>query len=213
MQHPEYAHLIICNNDLLVPSGTVRKLEEALEAGWSWLLPMTSTRGTHYDLHRLHDHFPNGIRVGNCHKNKVAGQVRGCPSDWTDQPMHFQDVQNILDSGEPALGGRVVASTVANYNPAEKGIRQVMNGYMMAFNKKRMLPHQFDHERQLLFNPANVNVNNEDGLVARLFKEGDVSIGIHTGAFVFHYKGYTLFAAEGRDRNVLGEKNYRNIDG
>jgi len=28
------------------------------------------------------------------------------------------------------------------------------------------------------------------------------------GAFVFHFKGYTLFSAKGEDRDALGEKNY-----
>ena len=79
MEHPEYANLIICNNDLLVPSGTVKKLEQALDQGWTWVLPMTSKRGTGYVLHRLQDHYPEGVRASksNCQRN-VSSAVRGC---------------------------------------------------------------------------------------------------------------------------------------
>ena len=79
MEHPEYANLIICNNDLLVPSGTVKKLEQALDQGWTWVLPMTSKRGTGYVLHRLQDHYPEGVRASksNCQCN-VSSAVRGC---------------------------------------------------------------------------------------------------------------------------------------
>jgi len=210
MEHPEYENLIICNNDLLVPDGTVKKLEQALAAGWTWLLPMTSARGTHYGLHRLHDHYPDGITPGRCGENKIASNIRGCASDWTDQAVYFQEVQDILDAAEPAIGGHIVASTLANIPPYSKrgGIPQIMNGYMMALNKERMAKHQFDPGKHLLFNPINKNTGNEDALVQRFLAEGDTTIGVHTGAFVYHFKGYTLFAAKGRDRSKVGESNY-----
>ena len=39
-----YLNVIICNNDLLVPDGTIDKLVEGLNAGWGWLLPVRMGR-------------------------------------------------------------------------------------------------------------------------------------------------------------------------
>lgn len=99
---------------------------------------------------------------------------------------------------------------------------------MMAFRKSRMRHAQFDSKQTLLFDPKWTNIGNEDDLWARLRRrvkaaneamasgEGrpaaeaaalaetaELGVGIHTGAFVFHFKGYTLFKAPGGDRQRL----------
>jgi hypothetical protein len=68
-----------------------------------------------------------------------------CKHDWTDQSVHVQAVQDILN----------------NYSRKAlvKEIKRI-NGFMMAFNKDliRKLELNKDHD---LFNPKFINVGNE----------------------------------------------------
>merc|ERR1711871_1524939 len=121
MNHTEYDFLIICNNDLLVPDGTVRKLVQGLRTGWAWLLPVVAERGTGYDLHRLKDYYPSVAPEGRMH--------------WTNGPLNYTSVQRILDRTSPHEGGQVLQHA-RNYR---------MNGYMMAFRKDLMAPLEWDH--------------------------------------------------------------------
>lgn len=197
LENPCYEFLIVCNNDLLVPTGTVQKLSRSLAAGWAWLLPMTSHRGTTYNWHRLMDYYSVETPTG-CLK-RVKGRGLSCDADWTDQPMNFQRVQDSLDQSMPNYAGNMIKSPVGN-----------LNGYMMAFNKELLRPHQASNQH--LFDPSLKNTNNEDLLSTVMSKNGESRKGVHTGAFVFHYKGYTLYSAHhafaGMGRDVLGEKNY-----
>ena len=117
----------------------------------------------------------------------------------------------------------------------DSGGKGYPNGYMMAFRKDRMRHAQFDGKQRLLFDPKWTNIGNEDELWARLRRrvkdaqtslhsgEGrpaaeaaalaqtaELGVGIHTGAFVFHFKGYTLFKAPGGDRQRLD--HYAELD-
>ena len=215
MDRPEYDTLIVCNNDLLIPTGTVRKLAEALHAGWAWVLPMTSHRGTFYAKHRLGDYFPSlSNLVTHCNESTPVGKVntsRGCIADPTDQPLNYQRVQDALDAGMPEVGGEVV-------EPIRDAFRWNMriNGYMMAFNKHKMARHQHNISESTLFNPDNVNVGNEDALARKMHLAGDFATGIHTGCFVYHHKGYTLHSIKVQsagsvpqdERNAVAETEY-----
>ena len=197
LENPCYAYLIVCNNDLLVPTGTVTKLAAALAAGWAFVLPVTSHRGTTYKHHRLVDYYAVKAPADCLKKKKGKGQT--CSADWTDQPMNFQRVQGALDTAMPRAAGQIVNSGVGN-----------LNGYMMALNKELMRPHQMTREH--LFDPSLKNTHNEDQLCVKMNAAGEQRRGVHTGAFVFHYKGYTLYSAHnsfgGGGRDQVGEKHY-----
>ena len=181
-----YVNLIICNNDLLVPDGTIDKLVEGLDAGWAWLNPVTSKRGSRNKDHRLQDHYQ-------------------LPSegDWTDSPLHYQNVQDALNK-------------IHDIKRIKK--QRGLNGYMMAFRVHRM--QEFQIANQSLFDPQFLNTDNENDLCRRIDARDEANDlfprGVHTSAFVFHYKGTTLFRSldyihgkrgQGKDdpRNVLGE--------
>lgn len=179
-----YENIIICNNDLLIPEGTVDKLVEGLDAGWAWLLPVTSARGTNYPLHRLQDHY----------------QLPTGENDWTDNPMNYQLVQDMLNP----------------LHMVDKIIRvDRPNGYMMAFRISAIRRYAFDANH--LFNPTTVNVGNEEFLgkhirneIKRNETKGESGtreqkvMGIIPTAFVFHYKGATLYRNIA-NRDALGE--------
>ena len=61
---------------------------------------------------------------------------------------------------------------------------------------------QYDKRRKLLFNPANINVGNEDELFRRATK-ARLRLGVHGNAFVFHFKGYTLTSNPQGNRNSV----------
>ena len=164
-----YENIIICNNDLLVPNDTVRLLTEALDSGsWEWLLPTTSCRGTKYDRHRLKDHWSSG---------------KDCVADWTNHPLSFARVSRALVESSQHGPDVVLAG------------RHGLNGYMMAFNVPRMRKHE--HAPGVLFDPKNINLGNEDQLFREVKARGDAGrVGVVKNAFVFHFKGYTLYKAK-----------------
>lgn len=174
-----YKHLIICNNDLLIPDGSISKLSRALETGnWDWISPIVSRRGSGYPNHSLPMLY--GENVPN----------------WTDFALHYSEV----------------AREIKTLNPAEPVIRsKQLNGYAMAFNVQNMQKFQFKRSEQLLFDPKYTNVGNEDDLCQRVLKAGG-HIGIHTTAYVFHFKGFTVNHAvkQGKSRDML--KGYPVID-
>ena len=158
-----YDNLIICNNDLLIPNGTISKLVDALTHGrWDWVNPTVSRRGSGYPMHTL---------------NKIYGKN---VQEWTDHPLHYANVAR-------AFGGSNNLEDVHRVSP--------MNGYTMAFRVDRM--QRFEYSDDILFNPENINIGNEDELCARMREGGNT--GVHTTAFVYHFKGFTLKSgAEGR---------------
>jgi hypothetical protein len=170
----KYHHLIICNNDLLVPDGAVSALVRELDSGqWDVVVPMVSERGSKYAHHKIGDNYP-----------KV--------NDWTDKPIMFMDVQQELRNG--AHGTRQALLTVEHL-PFHN-----LNGYMMAMDIKRMTQYQNNSKKQLMFDPRTINVNNEDMLFKKMVRKGG-KLGVVTDAFVFHYKGFTLSQAPGGHKN------------
>lgn len=158
MKH-NYEHLIICNNDVLIPNGTIQKLSSALDSGdWDWIVPIVSKRGSFYEHHNLE-------------------QVYGNVAAWTDEPLHYAEV----------------ARELKMYNkPSDIYPVKILNGYVMAFKVGQMKNYQYDSETKLLFDPKHVNTGNENELGERLGASGGRK-GVHTTAFVFHFKGFTLY--------------------
>ena len=87
-----------------------------------------------------------------------------------------------------------------------------LNGYMMAFRIQAM--QKFAHDPpHVLFDPSTVNTGNELALCRRIgtMESGEVArklLGVHTTAFVFHYKGQTV-NRNARNRDVLGEVAFK----
>jgi hypothetical protein len=158
----KYENIIIANNDLLIPNGTVSTLEAALDSGdWDWVNPIVSKRGSGYPMHTLPAVYGKSVQ------------------DWTDHPLHYSKVSDVLGK-------------VHNYEKQDVVETTKMNGYAMAFKIAKMKKFQFDSSANLLFNPEFKNVRNEDDLRTRMTSLGGHT-GVHTRAFVFHYKGFTLF--------------------
>ena len=95
MDHPEYDKLIMCNNDVLMPTGTVRKLSAALDGGWAWVMPMTSQRGTKHALHRLQDYY-------------TVNQADGCGSTEVPCPMMPLREHGLAVLCQPLMANSVV---------------------------------------------------------------------------------------------------------
>ena len=75
-----------------------------------------------------------------------------------------------------------------------------MNGYAMAFNIAKMKKFQYNSSAHLLFDPKFTNIGNEDDLRERMTSLGGRT-GVHTRAFAFHFKGFTLFSQKEGDRD------------
>jgi hypothetical protein len=79
-----YKNLIIANNDILIPDGTIDKLTRSLSSGnWDVLIPTVSARGSVYHHHTLNQKF-EGVKK------------------WSDQPLHYQNVADSLSANYPA---------------------------------------------------------------------------------------------------------------
>ena len=69
----------------------------------------------------------------------------------------------------------------------------------MAFEVNNTKKYEFDAEQQLLFDPKYVNIGNEDELMRRISAAGGRA-GVHSTAFLFHFKGFTVNKGKkGRD--------------
>jgi hypothetical protein len=77
-----------------------------------------------------------------------------------------------------------------------------MNGYAMALNIPKMKQCQFDADARHLFDPKFINVGNEDDLCKRMIPRGG-RMGVHTRAFVFHFKGFTVMSQVNKSRDML----------
>ena len=176
-----YTHLVIANNDLLVPDGTIGRLGGGLSHNqWDALIPTVSRRGSVYPGHTLNNQR-SGVHRGVMYAFETADTPRSHVARWTDSPLHFADVSDLV-AGEPV-------------HRIER-----MNGYMMAFHVGRMRPYEFSPGK--LFDPRRVNVGNEEELFKRV--RGKARVGVMGSAFVFHFKGYTL---TGRNRDSLNQTN------
>ena len=190
LDHDEYDNLIVCNNDLIIPNGTISRMSSALASGWAWLLPVVSMRGSANPHHRLHDHF-DSVKKGDA-------------ESWTNHIMTYEAVQRALT--RPGLER---ADTVPFAPPASRLKRKVFpNGYMMGFRKELMVRAQFDKKQRLLWDPHLLNIGQEQSLWAQMKKAAaadgvPLPVGVHTGAYVFHFKGYTLSRAPDGDRDKL----------
>ena len=168
----EYENLIICNNDLLVPEGSISKLTGALASGaWDWIVPIVSKRGSFYPKQNLKKMYGEDVQ------------------DWTDHPLHFSEVARGFDREHDG------------HQPVIP-VRQ-LNGYAMAFSVNSMKKYQFAPDELLLFNPKHVNIGNEDDLVKRISSAGGRT-GVHSTAFFFHFKGFTVSQSKNGRESVEG---------
>ena len=169
----EYKYLIICNNDLLIPDGTITKLVNELETNdWDWINPIVSERGSFYPKHNLKLVYGDDVQ------------------EWTDHPLFYAEVATSLD--------HIPKRAVIKVDKEVK--KSYMNGYAMAFHVNNIKKFQFDASEALLFDPKFINAGNEDDLATRMARSGGRT-GVHPTAFVYHHKGYTLYKSgtKGRD--------------
>ena len=162
-----YDNIIIANNDLLIPDGTINKLTSALRSGeWDAVVPVVSRRGSQNNQHNLNQRYKN-------------------VHEWTNQPLNYRLVADVLTR---------MHTQISEEN--------MLNGYMMALRITSFKNVQYDMGSTLLFDPKNINVGNEDELFRRA-SNAKLRLGVHGGAFVFHFKGYTL---TGSNRNSVQQK-------
>jgi UDP-glucose 4-epimerase len=178
----QYSNLIISNNDLLVPDGTINLLTEALETNeWGILIPTVSKRGSDYPFHTLADQYSD-----------VAS--------WTDQPLNFQHVADTVCPRHSS--SKIIERDGGKWSLTN---RKILNGYMMAMRVDKLIPHQYSEEEDLLFDPQYINIGNEDDLYHRLGSK--VKLGVHGNAFVFHFKGYTLTSGTWGDNGLADDRD------
>lgn len=75
-------------------------------------------------------------------------------------------------------------------------LTEKLNGYIFGFNRSII---DFEYSKEVLFDPKNVNVGNEDELWNRL----SIPLMIDRRSFVFHFKGVSFNDYELKDKSLL----------
>lgn len=145
----DFDNLILANNDILIPAGSVPQLVKCLE------------------LYILCGVVGSKIGVGHQPKQNIDNYIKLASDNY--DPTHYEKVQNeLLES-----------------NISETIELDFINGFFFGF-RKDISKYEFD--KDVLFNPTNINVANEDDLCARVSEP----IGVSLKSFIFHFKGVSF---------------------
>lgn len=74
-----------------------------------------------------------------------------------------------------------------------------INGFCFSFSR-RIIPYEFS--KDMLFNPANLNVGNEDELCRRILPP---QIAVSTKSYVFHFKNVSFSLLKNRVTEIVNE--------
>lgn len=172
-------YLFISNNDVLIPNGVLDALSHAFtpEGGDCDLVaPLTTVLG-------------KGT-WGRYEGAEVLFDLNAAARRFVQQPLNYKRVQDALRNGG-CIGPTAVKQNRDIHN---------MPGFSgFFFGVRRSSVARFAFNSTYLFNPAFRNIGQEGDLTDRLNAQGG-KICLHTGAWVFHYKGSTIPPAMGEAR-------------
>ncbi len=155
-----YKNLILSNNDVLIPEGSIIKLIDALENNII-VAPLSNSTGVKLYPKQNVDKYYNFSLDANDHSN-------------------FEKIQQQIDEQSD---GKVIYS-------------EIVNGYFFGVNE---LIKDYEYDTNLLFNPTNINIGNEDELFGRVKEQK----AIITSVFVFHFKGISFKDFILEDNSIL----------
>lgn len=158
-----YDKLIISNNDVLIPNGVIDKLRAELDKGCDLITPLSTVGGKgHMGKHE-------GIEVVFSLSEQAAAVV--------NNPGNYHLVQHLLD--------------VHYHGREDEAIwrdRPHFNGFFFALSSR---VKQAAFADNLLFDPAHYNLDQETNLLRRM-SNLNMSLCVHKGTFVYHFKGATI---------------------
>ncbi len=165
----EYSHLVLCNNDVLIPKGAI----EGLMSDYALTVPMCNESGAGYackdqSVLKHHTVFPLGITESSYDVDSVQ-----------------KHVTNTMDIVEDLIINKV--------KPIHLQPIKCWTGFCMCLSR---IIIDVEREDGNLWNPANINVGNDDDLAKR------VRAYIALGSFCWHAKGIS-FNGRIADRNNL----------
>ena len=155
----DYDYMVLCNNDVLIPSGAV----ENLISPYPLTVPMTTNEGAGY-----------------------ACKAQDVRKYWPNLVSQYKGIQDIQDR----------LSVKYKFQRAD-----CWTGFCMCMSRDII---EFERSDGNLFDPAKINVGNDDDLASR------VEAYLSVGSFVYHYKGVSF---DGRiaGRDDLGWLQNRNL--
>lgn len=166
----KYEYLLIANNDLLLPESSIKWMSYCLSSGYSLCKPLG-----------------NKIGVGDRPSQNVWPYISNAFSEQeTQYPEHYNQIQNELDQ-----------QTIL-YPFWKDNIP--FNGFIFGMRRDAMLAAEYDSRLNLLFNPENINVRNENDLTVRLPK---IQHTLCLKCYVYHFKKLTLQASEAAINNSI----------
>ena len=165
LKNDGYDHLIITNNDILIPKGAIQELLDTFN-NWnsSLIVPMSTENGVGHNLTQSVTNYYDGLSV--------------------DKPGLYQRVQNkILEVKEEMRKSN-------NLYLCDPIRMKMFNGFFFMMNRNII---NYEHSKDVLFNPNfNMTKNEDEFNWTNLITNYDFSMLCKT-SFVFHYKGISTF--------------------
>lgn len=172
-------YLFISNNDVLIPNGALTALANAMtpEGGdCDVIAPLSTVLGKGW--------------WGRYEGAEVLFGLSPRASAFIQQPLNYQIVQDVLSK----CGCQGMAAVRQNRSLHKK---PGFSGFF--FGVRRSSIDRFQFNATHLFDPAKRNLGQETDLTSRLdARKGKICL--HTGTWVFHYKGSTIPTELGSDR-------------
>ena len=179
-----YDYLILANNDVLIPNGSISELLR-VHNKWPFTLvvPLTTTSGAGH----------------NSNHQSVSSHYDGL-TPMCDDPNNYQVVQDRLID----IKNNMKRSN--NLNLVDPYRMKMFNGFFFMCNKNII---NYEFKNDILFDPINSMTKNEDDINWRgLLSHNDYSAVCKT-SFVFHFKGVTAVGSL-RNNKEWEEERFKN---
>ena len=178
-----YDFLIIANNDILIPQGSI---EELLSIYDKWPFSLVVPLSTHSGS-------------GHCHQSQSINLFYQFDSSVND-PENYQKVQDAI------LKNKALQSERNNLHLLDPFRPKMFNGFFFMMNRNII---NYEHEKDILFNPEFPITKNEDEFNwAKLIPNNDYAAVCKT-SFIFHYKGISA-TKELRDNKTFLKHRLQN---
>lgn len=165
-EHHKYEYLIIANNDILIPRGSITELKNTFEKWpFSLIVPMSTEYG-----------------VGHNREQSIANYYNNI--DGWDKPENYQGTQDMI------LESKKWVRDKNNLYQLDPKRMKMFNGFFFMMNRNII---NYQHSDNELFEPKYIMTKNEDEFNwSKLIPNDDFSALCLT-SFIFHYKGISTF--------------------
>jgi len=179
----DYDFLIIANNDILIPKGSIEELLSIYDKWpYSLVVPLSTQLGS-----------------GHCNQSQSIDLFYKFGFDSND-PKNYQKVQDDI------LKLKTLQTKSNNLYLFDPLRPKMFNGFFFMMNRNII---NYEHEKDILFNPEFPMTKNEDEFNwAKLIPNNDYPAVCKT-SFIFHYKGITA-TKELRDNKTFLKNRLEN---